>query len=141
MAKVAKKSTKSTAESFEGKQRLATTIIACLVLLCVFITGIVIFVTKAQNDIRANAAWQAAVAQYPGEDGKSVLDILIEDFGAGVDERADYGKVVVVIEGTAAAEGYEWGVWVNDERKTEPVDQIATKNGDKIVWKIVGTEK
>ena len=134
---MAKKTTRK--EHFEGKQRMATTVIACVVLLCVLVTGIVVFVTKAQNDIRNDVAWQGAFARYFGDDNKTALDILNTDFQVGLDEKADFGKIVSVIEGTEAAEGCEWGVWLNGKRITDrPADQIETKKGDKIVWKIVG---
>jgi hypothetical protein len=130
---------KTNKKEFEHKQKMITTVIACVVLLCVFVTGVVCFVTKAQNDMRYNVSWQNAFARYAGADGKSALDILNDDYNIGLDEKADFGKIVSVIEGTQAAEGFEWAIWLNETRITDrPADQIETKNGDIIVWKIVG---
>lgn len=126
-------------ERFESKQNMVTTIISCVVLLCVFVTGVVVFVTKTQNDMRNDTAWQNAYARYYGGDGENALEILDRDYQIGLNEKADFGNIVSVIEGTEAANGFEWGIWLNDERITDrPADQIETKNGDVIIWRIVG---
>ena len=129
---------KTSQKGIERKQNVITTIIACVVLLCVMVTGVVIVATKAQNDKDKTIAWQNAYARYFGGDGENALEILNRDYTVGLDEKADFGKIVSVIEGTEAAEGFEWGIWLNGDRITDrPADEIDTKNGDVILWRII----
>jgi len=128
----------SSKDRVENKTNLITLCIACVVLLCVLVTGVVLFYTKAQNDSNRSISWQNAYARYFGGDGENALEILNRDYDIGLDERVDFGKTVSVIEGTQDAEGFEWGIWLNDVRITDrPADQIDTKNGDIIIWRIV----
>jgi len=128
-------------ERVEKKQNLITTIIACIVLLCVLITGVVVMVVRAQNDANQHIAWHGAFLRYWGGDGENALEILARDFSVGLDEQHEFGTIVSVIEGTQAAQGFEWGIWLNGTRITDrPADQIETKNGDQIIWKIVSID-
>ncbi|MCL2371131.1 hypothetical protein FWC63_00060 [Candidatus Saccharibacteria bacterium] len=138
---MAKKLSAKERTSMETKQNLVTTCIACIVLLCVLITGMIVVIVRAQNEANGQIAWQSAFARHFGGDGETALDILTRDYNVGVDELYGFGPVVSVIEGTAAAEGFEWGVWVNGDRITDrPASQINTRNGDKIVWQLVAVD-
>jgi hypothetical protein len=124
-------------ESMERKNNILTTVIACVVLLCVLVTGVVIVVTKEQNKAAERVAWQSAFARYFGGDGEDALEILSRDYKIEMDDTVT-DQIVTTIEGHEAADGYEWGIWLNGNRVTDrTADQIETKNGDVIVWKIV----
>ncbi|MCL2038347.1 hypothetical protein FWG86_00340 [Candidatus Saccharibacteria bacterium] len=125
-------------EKVENRQSIITTCIACVVLLCVVVTGVIIVAGKAQHEANKRVAWQGAYARYFGGDGENALQILTRDYQVGLNELHDFGTVVSIIEGTEAASGFEWAIWLNGERITDrPADQIDTKNGDVIYWNIV----
>ncbi|MCL2002264.1 hypothetical protein FWG76_02560 [Candidatus Saccharibacteria bacterium] len=128
---------KSSQKNIEQKQNIVTTIIACVVLLCVLVTGIVVIAVRAQNEQNAHLPWQGAFARYFGGTDENALEILSRDYEVTLGEKEGFGTIVSVINGTEATDGFEWGVWLNGTRITDrPADKIETKLDDVIIWQI-----
>lgn len=80
---------------------------------------------------------QAKTITYSGEDGKTVYDILNENYQVEAD-TSSFGVMVKSINGLAATDSEFWLYSVNGESGNVAADKAVTKSDDTVLWEYKG---
>ena len=73
--------------------------------------------------------------KYCGQDGKTALELLL--FTAPTDfQKYDFGAFVKSINDVKPDEKHFWKLYVNGAESQVGADQVQTKNGDLIEWRL-----
>ena len=82
-------------------------------------------------------AKQDYIVSYSGQNGQSAYALLVKNHTVVSKEYSGLGKFVTEIDGVKADGSHYWSFNVNGKLAEVGASQYITKNGDKIVWKLV----
>ena len=71
---------------------------------------------------------------YEGQDGRTVLDLLLASHQVETQE-SDLGVLVTTIDGTGGDPDTFWLYYVDGEQAPMAADKYVTKNGQAIEWR------
>ena len=72
---------------------------------------------------------------YRGEEGKTALELLRENYNIETEEYS-FGEMVVSINGVAAGEGEFWAFYVDGEMSEVGAGELVTSDGQLLEWKL-----
>ncbi|MBX4187658.1 MAG: DUF4430 domain-containing protein [Candidatus Doudnabacteria bacterium] len=78
----------------------------------------------------------ASFYRYPGEDGRSALDILKSKHNVVTQDFGDLGEFVQAIDGSESDSSHFWALYVNGSQSQVGGSQYVTKSTDTIEWKL-----
>jgi len=85
----------------------------------------------------APSASEAAELSYPGEDGRTALDLLLEADPTAVVEGEGEMAFVTAVQGRAAdADSEFWALYVDGQSAQVGAGALETESGQTITWKL-----
>jgi hypothetical protein len=93
-------------------------------------------VNSAANANSATNTNTATTYLYPGQDGKSALELLKVKFPNTTTNKSDQGEYVTGINGITAGSKQYWKFLVNGKEAPVGADTYKTKSTDVISWEL-----
>lgn len=90
----------------------------------------------SHQEVQQQPVVQNDYVKYYGQDGKTALEILKIVTTVQTKNYPGVGVFVQSINGVAPDERHFWKLYVNGSESQVGADQVQTKNGDTIEWKL-----
>lgn len=78
----------------------------------------------------------AALVRYPGEEGRTAMDLLKANYRVDTESFGDMGEMVKAIDGVEPDSSHFWSFYINGSQATVGASTYVTKPADNIEWKL-----
>lgn len=97
---------------------------------------------SAEGSATPSASPTAAATElsYPGEEGRTALELLLEADPSAVVEGEGEMAFVTAIGGRAAGESEFWALYVDGEQAQVGAGSLVTEDGQTVTWKLEEVE-
>jgi hypothetical protein len=89
-----------------------------------------------QSESAAEQQVPATFVRYPGQDGRTALDLLKASHRVETQSFGDMGEFVQAIDGLASDGSHFWAFYLNGSQATVGAGSYVTKSSDSIEWRL-----